>query len=233
MRLNKYIAQSGVAGRRQADELTSRGKVKVNGKVMTTLGYDVQPEDRVEVNGRLISPESRSVYLALNKPKGYVSTVSDDRQRLTVMGLVADVPERIYPVGRLDVNTSGLIIMTNDGDFAQKLMHPGHGVTKTYRARVAGVISKERLAALKHGVDIGGYVTAAAEATLIRQSQGSAVVELKIKEGKNRQVRKMFAAVGNKVIDLERVAIGEVYLGNLKSGHYRKLKKDEIEKLIK
>ena len=233
MRLNKYIAQSGVAGRRQADELTRRGKVKVNGELMTTLGYDVKPDDLVEVNGRAINPESRSVYLALNKPKGYISTVSDDRQRLTVMGLVADVPERIYPVGRLDINTSGLIIMTNDGDFAQKLTHPGHGITKTYRARVAGVISKERLAALRRGVDIGDHVTAAAEATLIRQGQGSAIVELKIREGKNRQVRRMFAAVGNNVLDLERIAIGEVYLGNLKSGHYRKLKRDEIEKLMK
>jgi 23S rRNA pseudouridine2605 synthase len=231
MRLNKYIAQAGAASRRQADELTRQGKVKINGAVMRTLGYDVQPGDVVTVDGKKLSPENRAVYILLNKPPGFVTTVSDERERPTVMELVNDIPERIYPVGRLDINTAGLLIMTNDGDFAARVTHPKHAVVKTYRARVAGVMSKERLAALRRGVDIGGYVTAPAGATLIRQSPNSALVELKIREGKNRQVRKMFEAVGNKVLELERTAVGSVYLGNLKSGHYRKLKRSEIESL--
>ena len=138
---------------------------------------------------------------------------------------------RLFPVGRLDYNTSGLLLLTNDGDLAYRLSHPKHNVTKTYRARVAGVLSGERLARLRKGVDIGGFVTSPANVKVIKQNPRSAVVEIQIHEGKNRQVRKMFAAVGNKVQELERVAIGELYLGRLKEGHYRKLTRDEIEYL--
>jgi 23S rRNA pseudouridine2605 synthase len=173
------------------------------------------------------------VYVALNKPKGYITTTDDDMERPTVMELVSDIEERIYPVGRLDADTTGLLIMTNDGDFAYTLTHPGAEIVKTYRARVQGVMSNERLARLRRGVNIGGYVTAPAEAELVRQSKSSALVEIRIHEGKNRQIRKMLAAVGNKVIDLERVAVGEVRLGNLKEGHYRKLKRNEIDALKK
>lgn len=231
MRLNKYIAMAGLASRRKADELTLAGKVKINGVVMNEPGYDVKTGDVVEVSGRLIEPVKRHVYLMLNKPKGYITTVIDDRERLTVMALVGDVAERVFPVGRLDYNTSGLLLMTNDGEFAYQMTHPKHQLEKTYRARIMGVLSAERVARLRKGVDIGGFVTSPASVTVIKQLDRSAVVEIKIHEGKNRQIRKMFAAVGNKVVDLERVAIGDLYLGHLMSGHYRKLTQQEVQRL--
>jgi 23S rRNA pseudouridine2605 synthase len=233
MRLNKYIAAAGVCSRRAADELTSAGKVKINGQVMASPGYDVQPGDVVEVNGRTLAPEGRKVYILLNKPKGFITSVSDEKDRPTVMELVTDIEERIFPVGRLDAETTGLLIMTNDGDFAYKVTHPGHEVYKTYRVRVQGVPSRERIARLKKGVDIGGYITAPAEVELIKQSGANAIVDISIREGKNRQVRKMFSAIGNKVLDLQRTQIGDVRLGGLKLGHYRKLKREEIDSLIR
>jgi 23S rRNA pseudouridine2605 synthase len=233
MRLNRYIAQAGIASRRKADELVFAGRVSVNGTVAESPGIDVAEGDTVSVDGRDIASRGRFVYIALNKPKGYITTTDDDMGRPTVMDLVTDIDERIYPVGRLDAETTGLLIMTNDGDLAYALTHPKTETVKAYRARVAGVMSKERLARLRRGVDIGGYVTASAEAELIRQGKSAALVEIRIHEGKNRQVRKMFAAVGNKVLDLERTAVGEVRLGNLKEGHYRKLKREEVDALKK
>lgn len=231
MRLNKYIALAGVCSRRKADELTAEGNVKVNGVPMREFGYDVKDGDVVEVNGRRIAPSRKQVYIVLNKPKGFITSAGDERGRPTVMELVGDVPERVFPVGRLDYNTSGLLIMTNDGLLSQKLSHPKHGVYKTYRARVAGVLSDERAAKLRKGVDIGGFVTSPAKVQVIKQAERGTIVEIQIREGKNRQVRKMFAAVGNKVLDLERTAIGDIYLGRLKEGHYRKMTKQEIEYL--
>lgn len=231
MRLNKYIAQAGVASRRKADELTAAGKVKINGVVMTEMGYDVKDGDVVAVDGRMIEPSTKPVYLALNKPIGYITTAADEQGRFTVMDLVRDVEQRVFPVGRLDYNTSGLLIMTNDGELAYRITHPKHNIYKTYRARVNGYLSSERVARLQSGVDIGGYVTSKAKVEVIRQGDRSAIVEIQISEGKNRQVRKMFAAVGNKVIDLERIAIGELRLNHLKEGHYRKLTQKEIEYL--
>lgn len=232
MRLNKYIAQAGLASRRKADELIAQGKVKINGAVMDVQGYDVKDGDVVEVNGRPIEPVKKLVYILLNKPKGYVTTVSDDRDRPTVMDLVGDMEERVFPVGRLDYNTSGMLLMTNDGDFAYRLAHPHHQIPKTYRARVAGNISPERVALLRKGVDIGGFVTSPAEVAVIKQMERSAIVEIKIREGKNRQIRKMFAVAGNKVIELERIAIGNLILGHLMTGHYRKLTQKEVDGLL-
>ncbi|MDD2189708.1 MAG: pseudouridine synthase [Eubacteriales bacterium] len=231
MRLNKYIAQSGIASRRKADELTLQGKVKINGAVMKEPGYNVAESDVIEVNGHIIKPDSKKIYIMLNKPKGFITSVDDERERPTVMDLISDIDERIFPVGRLDFNTSGMLIMTNDGDLAYKLSHPKNHIYKTYRAKVSGQISAERLARLRKGVDIGGFVTSKAIVDVIKQSERSAVVEIKIYEGKNRQVRKMFAAVGNKVLDLERIEIGELRLGHLKQGHYRKLTQKEIQYL--
>ncbi len=231
MRLNKFIAQSGIASRRKADELTINGNVKVNGRVMKELGYDVLPDDTVEVNGRVISADEKKVYIALNKPKGFVTTMSDDKDRLTVADLVSDIPERIFPVGRLDYNTTGLLIMTNDGDLANKLSHPKHHVEKTYRAKVSGVLSGKRMAALRKGVDIGGFVTSPAKVTIVKQTEKSAIATITIHEGKNRQVRKMFKAVGCPVQELTRIAIGDIQLARLKEGTYRKLTRQEIDYL--
>lgn len=233
MRLNKYIAQVGIASRRKADELTANGNVKVNGKVMKEQGYKVQDGDVVEVNGVVIEPTGKTVYLALNKPLGYVTTMNDEHGRLTVADLVADVNERVFPVGRLDYNTTGLLIMTNDGNMAYKLMHPKHEVTKTYRARVAGYLSDTKISKLRRGVDIGGFVTSRARVQVIKQLERSTIVEIEIHEGKNRQVRKMFNAVGCPVQELERIAIGNIKLGHLRPGHYRKLTKEEVEYLTR
>lgn len=231
MRINKYIAQAGVASRRKADELIAAGNVKVNGAVLKEPGYDVTEGDVVEINGRRIQAEEKKVYILLNKPIGYVTTVSDDKERPTVMDLVQDVDARIFPVGRLDYNTSGMLIMTNDGDFAYKVTHPKHELTKTYRARVAGVLSNEKAWKLRKGVDIGGFITSPARVDIIKGMPRSTVVDITIHEGKNRQVRKMFKAVGNNVQELERIAIGDIKLGRLAVGHYRKLTKEEVEYL--
>lgn len=231
MRINKYIAQAGICSRRKADELIANGNVKINGAVLKEPGYEVTDGDKVEVNGTQISAKQKAEYVLINKPLGMVTTVSDDKERLTVMDVVADIDARLFPVGRLDYNTSGALIMTNDGEMAYRLTHPKHEVYKTYRARVAGILSNEKAARLRKGMDIGGFVTSPAKVNIIKGTQHSTIVEISIHEGKNRQVRKMFAAVGNPVQELERIAIGEIRLGHLKPGHYRKLTREEVEYL--
>ena len=231
MRLNKYIAQAGIASRRKADQLIENGNVKVNGTTVKEMGFITSEGDVVEVNGVVIEPVTKMEYIMLNKPKGYITAMSDDRERPVVADLVSDVGTRVFPVGRLDADTTGLLIMTNDGDVANRLAHPSHEVVKIYRALVSGVLSPQRAAKLRKGVDIGGYTTAEACVKIIKQVRKNTLVEIGIHEGKNRQVRKMCAAVGNKVLELERVSIGEIYLGRLMEGHYRKLKKEEIEYL--
>ncbi len=231
MRLNKFIASAGVCSRRKADELIENGNVKVNGAVCREMGVQVGEDDRVEVNGRRIEPRKKTVCVAVNKPAGYITAMEDDRDRAVVADLVRDIPERLFPVGRLDYNTTGLLLMTNDGELAQRLTHPSHQVDKTYVAAVAGVLSDARLARLRRGVDIGGFVTSPAKVKVLRQNARSAVAEITIREGKNRQVRRMFAAVGNPVQALQRVAVGDIRLGRLKEGHYRKLSAEEIEYL--
>ena len=185
MRINKYIAQAGIASRRKADELIINGNVRVNGAVLKEPGYDVKDDDVVEVNGRCIRAEEKKVYILLHKPVGYLTTVNDDKERNTVMDLVGDVEARIFPVGRLDYNTSGMLIMTNDGDFAYRLTHPKHEMPKTYRARVAGVLSREKCARLEQGVDIGGFVTSKAKVSVVKGLPRTTIVDITIHEGKN------------------------------------------------
>ena len=231
MRINKYIADAGICSRRKADELISNGNVKINGLTVKELGVDVAEGDVVEVNGSVIEAGRRKVYVAVNKPAGVITSMDDDRERETVADIVADIPERLFPVGRLDYNTTGLLIMTNDGQLTYTLTHPKHEVYKTYVAKVEGVLSGARAAKLRRGVDIGGFVTSPARVKVLKQMPRYAVVEISIREGKNRQVRKMFAAVGTKVRELKRTQIGEIRLGRLKEGHYRKLTREEIEYL--
>ena len=233
VRLNKYIADAGICSRRKADELIGNGNVKVNGATMKELGYQVEDGDVVMVNGKKIETAGKKVYVVVNKPLGYITSMDDDKDRATVAELVSDIPERLFPVGRLDYNTSGLLIMTNDGQLTYTLTHPKHEVYKTYIAKVAGVLSDARIAKLRKGVDIGGFITSPAKVKVIKQMPRHAIVEISIGEGKNRQVRKMFAAVGNKVQELQRVSIGEIKLGRLMEGHYRKLNREEIEYLKK
>ena len=229
IRINKYIAQKGITSRRKADDLVSNGNVKINGITIRELGYRVMPGDLVEVNGATLTGMEKKVYIALNKPLGYVTTVKDQYDRPTVMDIVTDINERLFPVGRLDYNTTGLLILTNDGDLAYRLTHPRHEIVKTYRALVSGYLSDGKIAKLRKGVDIGGFVTSEADVKLSRQMKNSTLVEIGIREGKNRQIRKMFRAVGGPVQQLERTAIGNIKLGRLLQGHYRKLKGDEIE----
>jgi len=232
MRINKYIAQAGLASRRKADELIASGQVKVNGATLTEPGYDVVDGDVVQVGGKYIEASEKKLYYAMNKPIGCITSVSDDKGRATVIDVLTDVDERIFPVGRLDYNTSGLLFLTNDGDFAYKLTHPKHNVDKTYRVRIAGTLTKEKLSQLRSGVDIGGFVTSRAKVDVITWNRHSSILEITIHEGKNRQVRKMFAAVGKDVQELERISVGNIQLGHLKPGQYRKLTKSEIDYLM-
>ncbi|MCI8348431.1 MAG: rRNA pseudouridine synthase [Firmicutes bacterium] len=231
MRINKYIAQAGIASRRKADELITNGNVKVNGAVMKELGYDVKDGDDVQVNGTQVKNNRKLVYVLVNKPLGMITSAKDEKDRATVMELVQDIDERLFPVGRLDYNTTGALIMTNDGKLTYRITHPKHELEKTYRVLVKGVVSEEKVRRLRSGVDIGGYITKKAKVQIIKGGQKSTLVEVSIHEGKNRQVRKMFAAVGNPVQELERVAIGKIRLGHLRPGHYRKLTREEVEYL--
>lgn len=229
MRINKYIANAGIASRRKADELIKAGKVKVNGKVMSQPGYDVADSDEVLVEGRSVQSAENKVYYAMNKPLGVITSVNDDRGRMTVVDIMSDVEERVFPVGRLDYNTSGLLLLTNDGNFANRIMHPGRRVDKTYRVRVAGNISKMKISVLRAGVRLGKFKTAPARVDVITWNRHSMILEVTIHEGKNRQIRRMFEAVGYPVQELERISIGNMKLGHLKPGQYRKLSRRELE----
>lgn len=231
MRINKYIASSGYASRRKADELIENGQVKINGAVLRSPGYDVQAGDVVTVSGHIVEATEELVYYVLNKPQGYVTTTSDEKDRPTVMDLMTDVTVRVFPVGRLDYDSAGLLIMTNDGELSNHIAHPKNKVWKTYMAEVAGPLTLAKVSQLQKGVVIDGRMTAPAKARLLKQKGDMSLVEVQIHEGRNRQVRKMFEAVGCKVTYLQRTQIGEVKLGRLHEGDYRKLTRDEINYL--
>lgn len=230
MRINKYIASAGVTSRRKADELIEAGKVKVNGKVLENPGYQVEDSDLVEVDGVAIKPASKLVYYLLNKPCGFVTSTADKEGRRVVTELVPD-EIRVFPVGRLDYNTSGLLILTNDGELANKLMHPSGEFDKTYLVRCTGIVTRAEASRLAKGVDIGGFVTSPAEVKLIRHDKNSTVAEITIHEGKNRQVRRMFEALGHEVTELQRIRLGNLTIGKLALGQCRKLRPAEIEYL--
>ena len=230
MRINKYIASAGVTSRRKADELIEAGKVKVNGNVLENPGYQVEDSDLVEVDGVAIKPASKLVYYLLNKPCGFVTSTADKEGRRVVTELVPD-EIRVFPVGRLDYNTSGLLILTNDGELANKLMHPSGEFDKTYLVRCTGIVTRAEASRLAKGVDIGGFVTSPAEVKLIRHDKNSTVAEITIHEGKNRQVRRMFEALGHEVTELQRIRLGNLTIGKLALGQCRKLGPAEIEYL--
>lgn len=232
MRLQKYLAQCGVASRRACEKLITDGRVSVNGTVVDVLGSKVVPGDKVTVDGVPVAEESKKVYIMLNKPEGYVTTVSDEQGRSTVMELIEDVHQRVYPVGRLDCNTEGLLLMSNDGDFTMKVTHPSHKINKIYQAVVAGVPNHFDIQKLERGVYIDGKKTAGAKAHIISAEGNRALVELTIHEGRNRQVRKMFDAIGYPVLHLRRVAVGNIILGNLPLGKWRHLNPNEVRYLM-
>lgn len=232
MRLQKFIAECGIASRRSAEKIIESGRVYVNGELVDYMGCVIDPEkDVVELDGRVINPESKKYYIALNKPKNYVTTVSDDLGRPTVMQLVEDIDARIYPVGRLDFDTTGLLIMTNDGDFANRLAHPSNVVNKSYIARIDMPLTETQLEKIRSGVELDGSMTAPAKAENIKRPQKGFEVKITIHEGRNRQVRRMLEAVGANVLALKRISVGSVTLGNLPEGKWRKLSDAEINKL--
>lgn len=230
MRINQYIASAGVCSRRAADELIEKGRVKVNGEVLRTMGYHVQEGDIVEVDGNRVEPETKKVYYLLNKPTGYVTSTADKEGRPLVTELVPD-SVRVFPVGRLDLNTSGLLILTNDGELSNRLMHPSHEFSKRYLVRAQGIVTRAEAARLEKGVDIGGFVTSPAGVHLIKHDRNSTVAEIVIHEGKNRQVRRMFKAIGHPVLELCRTGLGNLEIGKLATGQCRKLSPAEVEYL--
>jgi 23S rRNA pseudouridine2605 synthase len=232
IRLQKYIALCGYTSRRKAEELISKGKVSVDGEVITELGFKVdEHSSEIIVEGHLLKPESRKVYVLLNKPMGYISSVSDQFGRKTVIDLVDGIDERLYPVGRLDYDTSGLIILTNDGEFTNIITHPRYHVKKTYRVLAEGDVNKYKISLLEKGVDIGGYITGPAKIENIKKIKDNTMLDVTISEGKNRQVRKMFDVIMNPVLSLERIKIGDIEKGNLGEGKWRMLTENEINYL--
>lgn len=232
IRLQKFMASSGVASRRASEKLIEEGRVKVNGQVITQLGTTVDPAiDKVEVDGQVIAAVNEMVYILLNKPPGFVTTAKDQFNRPTVLDLLHDVSTRVYPVGRLDYQTSGLLLLTNDGDLTLKLTHPKHEVFKTYVATVEGHIKNNSLETLKTGVDIGDFFTSPADVTLITATDKESVVRIAIREGKYRQVRRMFEAVGHPVLALQRIELGKLNLSGLQEGKWRYLSETEIQYL--
>jgi 23S rRNA pseudouridine2605 synthase len=225
MRLAKYLAHAGVASRRAAEGMIAEGRVSVGGEPVTDPAHDVDERSGVEVDGRSVAPEPREVHL-LNKPAGVVSTAQDTHGRPTVIELVSS-ERRLYPVGRLDADTTGLILLTNDGELAERLMHPRYEVPRTYRAAVRGFPEEGALRALAEGVELEDGRTAPAEVRLLDDGR----VELTLREGRKRQVRRMLEAVGHPVAALERVALGGLELGGLAAGESRRLRADEIERL--
>ncbi len=230
VRLQKYIAMCGEASRRAAEELIAGGKVFVNGKKITEQGVKVEiGADRVELSGKLIKPVNQQYYIMLNKPVGYVSTAKDQFDRPTVIDLLGnELKARLFPVGRLDYDTEGLLLMTNDGDFAYKITHPKHNVEKTYLAALNRGLTQTGLLRLRKGVTLSDGFTTSPAKVEIQDGKGAPVVKITIHEGKNRQVRRMFEAVGCKVTELQRIAINGVELGNLPQGRWRYLTAHEI-----
>ncbi|MGZ5399528.1 MAG: pseudouridine synthase [Nocardioides sp.] len=233
IRLQKLLAQSGVASRRKCEELMLAGEVVVDGEVVTRLGTKVDPHTAViRVSGQRLPPISPHVYLVLNKPRGVVSTMSDPEGRPTLSDVVADRPERLFHVGRLDTDTSGLLLLTNDGDFAQRIAHPSFEVDKTYVAEVDGDVTRATLQQLRDGVTLEDGPVAVSAAKVLTYGAGKSIVELVIHEGRNRIVRRLLDHVGHPVRRLTRTAIGPVTLGQLKSGSLRDLTLDELGDLL-
>lgn len=239
-RLQKVMAQAGVASRRASEQLILDGKVTVNGKTVRELGTKVEPSDKIEVSGEPIDSREKLVYFLLNKPRGVVTTNSDDKGRATVMDIVNE-PERVYPVGRLDYDTTGVLLLTNDGELANKLMHPRYRIDKVYVAKVKGIPTNEELEKLRHGVTVktkqnGRYTTfnaapARAEIQSTNTKNHTAIVKLTIHEGKYHQVKEMMKAVGHEVLKLTRERYGMLDLTGLTPGEYRPLRYEEVQAL--
>lgn len=231
MRLQKYMAECGVASRRRAEEMILEGKVAVNGVVIDQMGVQVEEGDEVRVEGKIIRPEGQKQYVMYHKPAGEVTTVSDPEGRAAVLDHFRDYPVRLYPVGRLDYDSEGLLLLTNDGALTERMLHPSHLVEKTYLARVTGHVTLESIRALRSGILLDDHKTAPAKARIIKEETFATVVLVTIHEGRNRQVRRMFEEVGHRVLQLRRVRFGPLELGDLPRGQWRELTDEEIRRL--
>ena len=234
IRLQKYLAQCGIASRRKSEEIIRSGRVKVDGITVTELGTTVSPETQnITVDDREVRKEEEKVYLLLNKPKGYVTTLSDPQGRPIVTDLIREKQHRLFPVGRLDIDTEGALILTNDGALAQRIQHPRNEVTKTYESLVSGFPSKATLKKIDKGFPLEGKITAPAKTHLVKRFTSTSLIAITIHEGRKRQVRKMFAAVGHPVVNLKRIAYGSLYLKKLPEGGYRSLTPKDLAKIFK
>ena len=234
VRLQKFIAASGICSRRNAEVLITEGKIKVNGEVITQLGVKINPnKDVVEYNNEIVKAPEEFVYILLNKPIGYVTTAKEQFGRPTVLDLVKNVKYHVLPVGRLDMYTSGAIILTNDGEFMNEVTHPKHEINKTYNATVRGVVTKEDVKKLENGVEIEDYISGKAIVKILKidEQKNISRLQITIHEGKNREVRKMCEAIGKNVIALHRAKIGNLDVKDLKIGEWRYLEKDEMGQL--
>ena len=232
MRLEKFLSESGITSRRDAKKYIAAGRVTVNGERVLIPGTHITPQqDEITFDGEPIHGKPQQLYLMLNKPAGYVTTVRDERGRPTVMALVSDISERIYPVGRLDLDTEGLLLMTNDGDFAHRILHPSHEIQKTYVASVEGHPNRREIQRLQEGIEIEDGIITSAKVNQIGKKEGQTQFKVVIHEGKKRQIRRMFHAISHDVLHLKRVGIGSLSLGRLSTGKYRPLTPTEIESL--
>ncbi len=233
MRLNKFLSNSGVASRRKSDDLISQGKVRVNGKTVTEFGTIInEKKDKVEVEGKAVCLPSSFVYIKLNKPKGYACTANDEKGRKTIYELVK-CEERLFSVGRLDYDTEGLIILTNDGDFANKIAHPKYAIEKEYKVNIEGEIKESELAVMRKGAVVEGEKMPSAKVKFLSYENGITKLSVVIDEGQNRQVRRMFEAIGKDIKQLKRIRIGGVKLGGIKRGDYRDLTPEELDMLVR
>ena len=232
MRLQKYMAHCGVAPRRKCEEIIKQGRVRVNGETVMEPGMIVDPEkDSVIVDGKPIFPETRQIYILLNKPRGYIVTAKDTHGRPTVLSLIGRQPVRVYPVGRLDMNSEGLLILTNDGELALRLTHPRYGIEKEYYVVVSAHPSGKQVQMLTNGVDIGDSVATAHRVVVLWQNENGTAFKVTLKEGKKRQIRRMFQVIGCPVRILRRIRIANLTLGSLKPGEWRYLSNKEIDEI--
>ena len=228
MRINKFLADQGIASRRHADEMIEKGRVTVNGK-LATLGMTITEKDKIAVDGELLTvTEKKELYYLMNKPKGVVCTVSDDRGRKTVMDLLPEGAGRVFPVGRLDYDTEGLLILTNDGEVSYRLTHPRNEVPKTYMAKIEGTMTEKDLNPIRSGVELDGVMTKKCKAHIVETHKDYTKVHVTITEGRNRQVRRMFESIGKTVAFLKRVSIGKLKLTGLDRGEVRELTEEEV-----
>ena len=231
MRLQKFMAHAGAASRRKSEELIKEGRVKVNNNIVTEMGLEVDPnKDRVYLDGKRLNLENENIYIILNKPIGVVTTSSDEKGRINVVDLV-DETKRVYPVGRLDIDTTGLVLLTNDGTLANILMHPKNNIYKTYIATVEGKPNARELNLLRNGLSLRDLKTSKAKVKILKNFDKDSIVEISIHEGKNHPVKRMFSYIGHEVKKLKRISIGKIELGNLEIGNYRYLNNEEVKYL--